>query len=186
MVIQTPRPSACAVCDRPVGLLDDAPSWPDGEHACEPGVSGSCPKGYVCKPRQCPYDYRCYRKVAGERNHYPGDCIIDGVCDVEACESCRNCPEDCSGFCAAATASETPREDYIISESTIPATSMPPTEIGTDLDGDLTIDNRLGGLVYMLDFESEESCRLDANGDMNDRLHQLLEISCSCCVCSRS
>ncbi len=115
---------------------------------CDPDSPEPCPPDWICKPVVCPDDYRCSPKRPEDRDYYAGQCVVDGFCDVETCEtrlSCIDCYTDCG--IAAATG---PPQEYLVSSYQTPTTPQEAGETGVDLDGDGDIDNKYGNVVQFL------------------------------------
>ena len=135
------------------GCLEDP--LPDGVYACDPDDSSTCPDGWVCRPVTCPAEYRCFRYHDGDRRHYPGECVDDGVCDRDACESCLRCPDECCPQCDEAALTARPPLDFLVSAYVVPTSSTEAKEFGMDLDGDGTIDDKLGSIVSLFASQSD-------------------------------
>ncbi len=145
------------------GCLEDP--LPDGVYACDPDDSSTCPDGWVCRPVTCPADYRCFRYHDGDRRHYPGECVDDGVCDRDACESCLRCPSDCCPVCDEAALTARPHLDFLVSAYVVPTSSTEAKDMGVDLDGDGTIDDKLGSIVSLFGYPEEQE-DYDANAEL--------------------
>ncbi|MFH2006371.1 MAG: hypothetical protein ABI333_07285 [bacterium] len=151
-------------CDTPGG--EDHANCPDDCDICL--LDGLCDAAAGETLQNCPLD--C------------GACVVDGVCDVAAGETAATCPDDCDlcvvdGVCDAAAgedASNCPADcaaggpyDYIVSELYIPTTSAEAQNIGVDVDGDGTIDNKLGQIMSLLMSQGTGDPNTSINADID-------------------
>lgn len=90
-------------------------------------------------------------------------CVEDGVCDGAAGENVANCAVDCGAVDCDLTLTGDDH-DYLVSQIFLPDTPETAGEIGVDLSGDGTVDNRLGSIVSMLAATSPD---FDVNEDVN-------------------
>jgi hypothetical protein len=120
-------------------------------------AAGETPQNCLADCPVCVVDATCDTAAGETRQNCPADCPLcndDGVCDTAEGEDSFSCPTDCVGFVdvcdlAAMQAGRAPH-DYIVNEIYIPITSLEAGVIGTDLDGDGTIDNKLGSIMALL------------------------------------
>lgn len=91
-------------------------------------------------PVQCPRDYRCFQRQPSYRDDYPLDCVEDGVCDAETCETFWSCP-DCSEECDPSRVTSMPQEFLVSAYASVSYDSNAP-QFGVDLDGDGIVDNK--------------------------------------------
>lgn len=82
-------------------------------------------------------------------------CNHDGVCDVAGGENPANCIDDCSGHCDLVPMTGT-GYDFIVQTVYYPDTVEAAKDNGIDIDGDGTIDNKLGEILQFLTYDSTE------------------------------
>lgn len=90
-------------------------------------------------------------------------CVVDGFCDDAAGENVHNCPADCVVQCTLADISGD-AHDFLVSELFIPDTSATAKENGVDLDGDGTVDNKLGTILALV---AQQGGDFDINVSVN-------------------
>lgn len=159
-------PADCAVCyvdgtcDAAAG--ETLANCPSDCLACnEDGVcdtaAGETPQNCLADCPVCVVDGTCDTAAGETRENCPVDCPLcndDGVCETDEGENSTNCLADCEGFVdvcelAAMQAGRAPH-DYIVNDLHVPISSAEAGTIGVDLDGDGTIDNKLGAIVALL------------------------------------
>jgi hypothetical protein len=98
----------------------------------------------------------------GNQNTNTNPCIVDGNCDIQAGENGINCAADCVTQCTMTISGDD--YDYIAKKMFIPNSSTSAKSTGVDLDGDGTIDNKIGGLIGAL------ASQTDVNKAVNDTI----------------
>ncbi len=159
-------PADCVLCVVD-GVCDEAAG--ETEANCSSDCTG-CNNDGVCDtvagettvncPADCPIcveDGTCDAAGGETRENCPADCPVcnnDTICDTAVGETHANCPADCVAtvdICELGAMQAGPAPfDYIVNSLYIPTTSAEAGTIGTDLDGDGNIDNKLGSIMALL------------------------------------
>lgn len=92
--------------------------------------------------------WACHAGDPAGNNNTPPDCVLDGVCT--GAETCLSCPADCCVSCDLETVTRLPSRDYLVTEIRWPETIGEAEEFGLDLDGDGSVDNKVGKVVSLM------------------------------------
>jgi len=122
----------------------------------------------------CVVDGVCDGEWGEDRVTCPDDCPLcndDGVCEFLEGEDGLNCPGDClpAGCDLSTITPQGSPAEYLVSAFRVPTSASEAGEVGVDLDGDGTIDNRLGEVVGMFASQADPNSYINydiANGDM--------------------
>ncbi len=93
-------------------------------------------------------------------------CNHDFYCDVAGGENIANCLDDCSGHCDLVPMTGT-GYDFIVQTVYYPDTVEAAKDNGIDIDGDGTIDNKLGEILQFLTQDSTDS---DPSAATNEKI----------------
>ncbi len=122
----------------------------------------------------CVTDGVCDAEWGEDRVTCPADCPLcndDGECDFLEGEDGLNCPGDClpDGCSLDTITPQGAPSDFLISAFRVPTSTSESRDVGVDLDGDGSIDNRLGEVVGMFASQADPNAYINqdiAQGDM--------------------
>lgn len=105
----------------------------------------------------------CSDDDSGTNNNNAPPCNNDGTCDAN--ETCTSC-SDCCVSCTLETISGD-SHDFLVSELFVPDSSTTAKENGVDIDGDGTIDNKLGSIISLI---ASQGGDFDVNTLVNEQI----------------